>query len=143
MSIRRAAGRLSTASGWRSRLTTEKAMQYLLMCCFDEKRWDAIPESERDSIMRKYGEFIRDTLKSGQYLAGAKLQSSSSATTLRAKNGKPVITDGPFAETKEQLGGYHLIEAKDLDEALAIAARIPTLPAGGTIEVRPLVGTAH
>ena len=113
-------------------------MQYLLMCCFDEKRWEAIPESERDSIMRKYGDFIQDTMKSGQYLAGAKLKATSSATTVRAKNGKPVITDGPFAETKEQLGGYHLIEAKDLDEALAIAARIPTLPAGGAIEVRPL-----
>jgi hypothetical protein len=113
-------------------------MQYLLMCCFDEKRWDAIPESERDTIMRKYGEFIEDTMQRGQYLAGGKLQPIANATTVRAKNGKPVITDGPFAETKEQLGGYHLIEAKDLDEALAIAARIPTLPAGGTIEVRPL-----
>src|SRR4051812_36725041 len=113
MSIRHTATRLSSTSGSRSRPPTEKAMQYLLMCCFDEKRWDAIPESERDSIMRKYGEFIQDTVKSGQYLAGAKLQSTSSATTVRAKNGKPVITDGPFAETKEQLGGYHLIEAKD------------------------------
>lgn len=113
-------------------------MQYLLMCCFDEKRWAAIPEAERDTIMRKYGEFIEDTAKSGQYLTGGKLKSTSSATTVRARNGKPVITDGPFAETKEQLGGYHLIEAKDLDEALAIASRIPTLPAGGTIEVRPV-----
>ena len=113
-------------------------MQYLLMCCFDEKRWGAIPESERDAIMRKYGEFVEDTKKSGQYLAGGKLRSTAAATTVRSNNGKPVITDGPFAETKEQLGGYHLIEAKDLDEALAIAARIPTLPAGGAIEVRPL-----
>ena len=113
-------------------------MQYLLMCCFDEERWAAIPEAERDGIMRQYGEFIQDTKKSGHYLAGAKLQSTSNATTVRAQNGKPVITDGPFAETKEQLGGYHLIECRDLDEALAIAGRIPTLPAGGIVEVRPL-----
>ena len=113
-------------------------MQYLLMCCFDEKRWSEIPEADRAGIMSRYGEFIQDTVKSGHYLAGGKLQPTANATTVRAKNGKPVITDGPFAETKEQLGGYHLIEAKDLDEALAIAARIPTLPAGGTIEVRPL-----
>src|ERR687894_408123 len=102
-------------------------MQYLLMCCFEEKRWDALPQAERDEIMRDYGELIQSVTKSGQYLAGAKLKPTSAATTVREKNGKPVITDGPFAETKEQLGGYHLIEAKDLDEALAIAARIPTL----------------
>jgi hypothetical protein len=113
-------------------------MQYLLMCCFDEKKWEGIPESQRDGIMQEYGEWIQGTAKSGHYLAGAKLQRTSSATTVRAKNGKPVITDGPFAETKEQLGGYHLLECKDLDEALSIAGRIPTLRVGGTIEVRPI-----
>ena len=113
-------------------------MQYLLMCCFDEKRWAAIPEAERDEIMGKYGDFIQETVRSGHYLAGAKLQSTSNATTVRAKNGKPVITDGPFAETREQLGGYHVVECSDLDEALALASRIPTLAVGGTIEVRPL-----
>ena len=113
-------------------------MQYLLMCCFEEKRWDAIPQGERDSLMQKYGEFIQDISRSGHYLSGAKLKSSSAATTVREKNGKSVITDGPFAETKEQLGGYHLIECRDLDEALAIASRIPTLRVGGTVEVRPL-----
>ena len=113
-------------------------MQYLLMCCFEEKRWDAIPQGERDEIMRQYGELVESITRSGHYLAGAKLKSSSAATTVRQKNGKPVITDGPFAETKEQLGGYHLLECKDLDEALAIAARIPTLRVGGTVEVRPL-----
>src|SRR6185503_16248324 len=113
-------------------------MQYLLMCCFDEKRWDAIPKADRDIVMQEYGEWIQATGKTGHYLTGAKLQSTSSATTVRGRNGKPVITDGPFAETKEQLGGYHLLDCKDLDEALAIAARIPTLRVGGTIEVRPL-----
>jgi hypothetical protein len=113
-------------------------MQYLLMCCFDEKQWGKIPESQRDEIMQEYGEFVQSIVKSGHYLAGAKLQSSATATTVRGRNGKPVLTDGPFAETKEQLGGYHLVECKDLDEALSIAKRIPTIRVGGTIEVRPL-----
>ena len=118
-------------------------MQYLLMCCFEEKAWDRIPDAERDGIMQEYGEVIQGLVKSGHYLAGAKLKSSSAATTVRGKNGKPVITDGPFAETKEQLGGYHLVECRDLNEALSIASRIPTLRAGGTVEVRPLEGPAH
>jgi hypothetical protein len=113
-------------------------MQYLLMCCFDEKQWGKMPESQRDEIMQEYGEFVQSIVKSGHYLAGAKLQSSSTARTVRGRNGKPVLTDGPFAETKEQLGGYHLVECKDLDEALSIAKRIPTIRLGGTIEVRPL-----
>ncbi|MGH8750644.1 MAG: YciI family protein [Burkholderiales bacterium] len=114
-------------------------MRYLLLCCFDEKRWEEIPESQRDGIMREYGGLMESLHKSGQYLAGAKLQSISSATTLRARNGKLTVTDGPFAETKEHLGGYHLVECKDLDEAIAIAKRIPTIPYGGTVEVRPLL----
>jgi hypothetical protein len=113
-------------------------MQYLLMCCFDEKQWELIPESQRNGIMQEYGEWVQSTTKTGHYCAGAKLKATSSATTIRAKNGKPAIIDGPFAETKEQLGGYHLIECKDLDEAISIANRIPTLRVGGTIEVRPL-----
>jgi hypothetical protein len=114
-------------------------MRYLLLCCFDEKRWEAIPESQRGAIMRDYGELLRSLDQSGRHLASAQLQSSANATTLRGKNGKLVMTDGPFAETKEQLGGYHLVECKDLDEAIAIAKRIPTLPYGGTVEVRPLI----
>ena len=113
-------------------------MQYMLMCCFDEKRWEKIPESQRDAIMQEYGEFVQSLVNSGYYLAGARLQSTSTAATIRGKGGKPTITDGPFVETKEQLGGYHLIECKDLDEAISIAKRIPTIPFGGTIEVRPV-----
>jgi hypothetical protein len=113
-------------------------MQYLLMCCFNEKQWEQIPESQRNGIMQEYGEWVQSTARAGQYLAGAKLQGTSSATTIRGKNGKAAIVDGPFAETKEQLGGYHVIECQDLDEALSIAKRIPTLRVGGTIEVRPL-----
>jgi len=114
-------------------------MQYLLMCCFNEERWAKIPESQREKIMREYGDWDQSIVKSGHFRASGQLQSTSASTTIRHENGKPVITDGPFAETKEQLGGYHLVECRDLDEALSIAARIPTLPFGGVIEVRPLV----
>jgi len=111
-------------------------MQYLLLCCFNEELWKKIPELQRETIMEKYRAFEQDLVKSGRYRAGAKLKSTSTATTVRVNNGKTAITDGPFAETKEQIGGYHLVECKDLDEAIAIAKRIPTLPVGGTVEVR-------
>lgn len=113
-------------------------MRYLLMCCFNEDRWGSIAEPERAAIMRDYAAWVESTVKSGQHLTTGRLQPTSTATTIRVRNGKAMITDGPFAETKEQLGGYHLVECKDLDEAIAIAQRIPTLRAGGTVEVRPL-----
>lgn len=116
-------------------------MQYMLMCCCDEKAWTQLPDSEKHRIMQEYGALIQGLVKSGQLWGGGQLRSTSSATTLRMKNGKAVFTDGPFAETKEQLGGYHLVECQDLDEALSIAALIPTLPAGGAIEVRPFEST--
>jgi len=114
-------------------------MQYLLLCCFDETRWNAIPAAERDSIMGAYGEFVRRQIAGGRYVTGGKLDDSSAAVTLRQRDGGPSITDGPFAETKEQLGGYHVVECENREEALAIAGQIPTLPHGGTIEVRPLL----
>ena len=113
-------------------------MQYLLMCCFNEDRWESIGEVERVAIMRDYAAWVENTAKSGQLLATGKLEPTRAATTIRMRNGKTHFTEGPFAETKEQLGGYHLIECKDLDEAIAIAQRIPTLPASGVVEVRPL-----
>jgi hypothetical protein len=116
-------------------------MQYLLMCCMDEKTWDALPDARRDALMQQYGEWMDDLRTRGQYLAGAKLQPTASATTVRSKNGKPSVIDGPFAETKEQLGGYHLLECRDLDEALACAGRIPTIAVGSVVEVRPVAYT--
>jgi hypothetical protein len=113
-------------------------MKYMLMCCIDEKAWTQLPDSEMHRIMQEYGALIQNLVTSGQFRGGGQLRSTSSATTVRMKSGKLALTDGPFAETKEQLGGYHLVECRDLDEALSIAARIPTLPAGGAIEVRPL-----
>jgi len=118
-------------------------MQYMLMCCFDEDRWTALPQAQKDAVMQDYGELIRSLMQSGQCRASVKLQPSTSSTTLREKNGKLTIIDGPYAESKELLGGYHLVECKDLDEALAIAARIPTLRVGGTIEVRPVESIAE
>jgi hypothetical protein len=114
-------------------------MQYLLLCCFDEKRWESLPGSQREDIMHEYGQFVRRLDESGRHIASAQLLPSSAASTVRARNGRPIVTDGPFAETKEQLGGYHLIDCRDLDEALSIAQEIPTIAYGGAIEVRPLL----
>lgn len=111
-------------------------MQYLLMCYISEDLWRKIPEEQRNKIMKEYQEMIQETKKSGHHRDGAMLAPSTAATTVRKRNGKRLITDGPFAETKEQLGGYHVMECKDLDEAISIALRIPTLQVGGTIEVR-------
>jgi hypothetical protein len=113
-------------------------MRYLLLCCFDEKRWEQLSGSQRGEIMREYGELMQSLDRSGSHLASAQLLPSSTARTVRAMDRKPVVTDGPYAETKEQLGGYHLIECASADEALAIAKRIPPLGYGGAVEVRAL-----
>lgn len=113
-------------------------MKYMLLIYHDEKQWNEIAESERQQI---YGEFrkLREDLQSrGQFLDGSQLQASTTATSIRVRNDKQLVTDGPFAETHEQLGGYFLIEAGNLDEATAIAARIPSARTG-TVEVRPLM----
>ena len=114
-------------------------MQCLLMCCIDETLWTSLPEARRGRIMDEYGKLMRELKASGRLLSGAKLDGCASAVTVREKNGRPAVVDGPFAETKEQLGGYHLIECQDRDEAVSIAQRIPTLAVGGTIEVRPVL----
>jgi len=118
-------------------------MQYLLMCCIDEKAWGGLSERDRAKVMQQYDEWTQNVVRSGHFRASGKLQPTATATTVREKNGKRVVLDGPFAETREQLGGYHLVECKDLDEAISIAGRIPTLPYGGVIEVRPLEPMPH
>jgi hypothetical protein len=110
----------------------------MLMCCIEEKRWHALPAAERDAVMREYGEWVSGLERAGQHRASEKLAWSPAAKTLRLAGGRPLVTDGPFAETKEQLGGFHIVECRDMDEALAIAGHIPTLRVGGTIEVRPV-----
>jgi hypothetical protein len=114
-------------------------MQYVLLCYADEKGWEELGETQQGLIMDEYGAWAQAIVKSGHYRASAKLGPTSASTTLREKHGKRITTDGPFAETREQLGGFHLIECKDLDEALAIAGRIPTLRVGCTVEVRPVL----
>jgi hypothetical protein len=113
-------------------------MQYMLMCCIEEKRWEALPDAERDALMKEYGDWVAGLERDGRHRATEKLASSPAAKTLRLRGGRRVVTDGPYAETKEQFGGFHIVECRDVDEALAIAARIPTLRVGGTIEVRPV-----
>jgi hypothetical protein len=114
-------------------------MQYMLLCCIDEREWNGLPQAARDGVMRDYHALIDELATRGAYVIGGKLQDSATATTVRGSASRPVLTDGPFAETKEQLGGFHIVECRDLDAAIAIARRIPTLPVGGRIEVRPLV----
>ena len=113
-------------------------MQYLLMCCIDENRWNAIPEAERDGVMREYGQWVRATTDSGHYRGGAKLRGTASATTLREKNGKPAMTDGPFAETKEQLLGFYVVDCPDQEEAMQAAKLIGGACNARTLEVRPI-----
>jgi len=111
-------------------------VQYMLLCRFDERRWDSLPEATRDAIMRDYEAWIAEMHRLGKHRASAQLASPSSGRTVRSAGPGRNVVDGPFAETKEQLGGYHVLECSDIDEALALAARIPTLPHGGAIEVR-------
>ncbi len=113
-------------------------MQYMLMCLFDEKRWLNLTDAERAGIMEDYAAFSQAIVRSGHHRSSAKLQPTSSATTLKRQGGKLLTLDGPFAETKEQLGGYHVVECENLDEAIELAGRIPTLGAGGVVEIRPL-----
>jgi len=115
-------------------------MQYLLLIYAKESDRARHSEAETGKIFQEYMEFSRGIRKSGHYVGGNALQPVATATTVRVKDGKTLTTDGPFAETKEQLGGYFLIEAKDLDEAIAIAARIPDAR-NGSIEVRPIMPT--
>lgn len=113
-------------------------MKYLCMIYDDESKWATMNKAETDTWMAEYNAFTDSIKKNGNYVGGEALQPTSTATTVRVRNGKISTTDGPFVETKEQLGGYYLIEAKDLNEAIQIAAKIPSARLGG-IEVRPLI----
>jgi hypothetical protein len=113
-------------------------MQYLLLIYENEAAWSDRSEAERGKIYQEYMAFTQGVVQSGAFKAGDALQPTHTATTVRVRDGKTMTTDGPFAETREQLGGYYLIEAKDLDEAIAIAARVPS-SRWGSIEVRPIM----
>jgi hypothetical protein len=110
-------------------------MQYMMLVYLDE---NALSAAESESCYRESTQLAQELSESGQYLAAAPLQPTSTATSVQVRDGKRLVTDGPFAETREQLGGFFLIEASDLDQAIAIAARIP-IARRGTIEIRPVV----
>ena len=116
-------------------------MKYLLLIYENESVAAGMSEADQGKVWGEYMTYTEDIRKKGQYVAGEALQPVATATTVRIKDGKTVSTDGPFAETREQLGGFYLVEAKDLDEATALAARIPAARTG-SIEVRPIMPTS-
>ncbi len=118
-------------------------MQFMLLCCIDCRRWEDLSPDMRDGVMRDYGQWVEATVHSGRHVLSNRLVDPTAAKTLRMQSGKTLVTDGPFAETKEQLGGFHLLECRDLDEALELARAIPTLRVGGTIEVRQVEPSEH
>ena len=112
-------------------------MKYLCLIYENEQAWAAAPRSDGDGMRADYAAFTEGYTKSGHVLGGNALQPTHTATTVRVRDGKISTTDGPFAETREQLGGYYLLEAKDLNEAIQIAAKIPSARSG-SVEVRPI-----
>jgi hypothetical protein len=116
-------------------------MKYMLLIYHDEQDWNKHTEAERQQIYGEYRQLIQDLEASGKYLAGNELQPTATAKSVRVRDGKQMVTDGPFAETREQLGGFFLIDVNDLDEANNIAARIPSARSG-SVEVRPVVESA-
>jgi hypothetical protein len=113
-------------------------MRYLCLIYDEEQKLTGMSKTDSDAFMGEYFAFTEGIRTSGHYLAGEALQPVQTATTIRVRNGKMSTTDGPFAETKEQLGGFYLIEARDLNDAIQVAAKIPSARLG-SIEVRPIM----
>ena len=113
-------------------------MKYLCLIYDEEKKLSEMSKTDSEAFMGEYFAFTDDIKKSGHYLGGEALQPVNTATTVRIRNGKMSTTDGPFAETREQLGGYYFIDAKDLNDAIQVASRIPSARLG-SVEVRPVV----
>jgi hypothetical protein len=112
-------------------------MRYLMMICSDEKQIAAASETEGSALLAEYGKFMEKMSKRGVLQGGERLQPTNTAATVQVRNGRVITSDGPFAETKEQLGGYFMVDCKDKDEAIEIASKIPGARLG-TIEVRPI-----
>jgi hypothetical protein len=110
----------------------------MLLIYHDEQAWSALTEAEQQQIYVEYRQLIQELEAAGQYLAGDQLQPASTANTVKVRDGKQMVTDGPFAETREQIGGFFMIEAKNLNDANNIASRIPSARMGA-IEIRPVV----
>jgi hypothetical protein len=113
-------------------------MQYILLIYSSEKMWETKTPDQINQVMGEYNDFTESIVKSGNFKAGEELQPVTAATTVRVRNGKPQITDGPFAETREQLGGFYLVDADNLDQAIQMASRIPSAREG-CVEVRPIM----
>jgi hypothetical protein len=113
-------------------------MQYVLLIYDDERIWAGMDESQQGSMMKEYFTFTNELRDRGAYVDGNPLQPTETATSVQVRDGERLVTDGPFAETKEQLGGYYIVEADSIDEAIDWAAKIPSARLG-TIEVRPIL----
>jgi hypothetical protein len=112
-------------------------MEFLLLIYYSEAKWEKLTPADHAALYQEYGQLREELTGKGKFLGGSQLRLTTTATSVRVRDGKRVVTDGPFAETKEQLGGFFLVNASDQDEAIAIAARIPSAR-NGTIEVRQL-----
>ena len=111
-------------------------MRYLCLIYLNEGELAAMPQKDMDALNRRHLELNEDLLKSGHFIEAEALTTGASATCVRVRNGRPTVTDGPYAETKEMVAGFYLVEARDLNEAIAVAARLPAAPLG-VVEVRP------
>ncbi len=114
-------------------------MKYLALIYGDAQRWDALDEAQQEAMRDQYRAFAEDAGGRGALVGGFELDSPATATTLRAGENGPMVTDGPFAETKEQLGGYFVLEFDSLDDAIELASKIPAARQGGAVEVRPVL----
>ena len=113
-------------------------MRYMLLIYGNDNHRTSMSEAQMGEMMAAYGAFTAEIQQSGIMLAGEPLQPIATATTVRVRDGKTQTTDGPFAETKEQLGGFYIVETDDLDEAVELASKMPHLEDGGSVEVRPI-----
>jgi hypothetical protein len=114
-------------------------MRYMLLIIGDESQFADVSEADMAAEMKRWDEYSKALVAAGAFVSGEGLGPSASATTLRVESGDRVLTDGPFAETKEQIGGFYVIEAKDLDEALSWAEKLPSTQRGGATEIRPVM----
>ena len=114
-------------------------MKYLALIYGDAERWDALDEAQQEAVRDQYRAFAEEAGQRGALAGGFELDSPTTATTIRSGDGGPLVTDGPFTETKEQLGGYFVLECDSLDDAIELAAKLPAVAQGGAVEVRPVL----
>lgn len=112
-------------------------MKYLCLVYRDEQLWDALPRREYHALVDEIVDYREELRSGGHFVAADAVQNAHSATTVRVRDGKPIVTDGPYAETKEQIGGFYILEARDLNEAIRVAANIPSARLG-IVEIRPI-----